>query len=341
MSGSGATVFGLYGDCHAAAHAAGWLKRAAEPSLVGQGDDPSADPRLGAIGSGSPGRRRSRWTRRQCVRLMQNSTASRSARLHRAALGKQREGVAGHLAVMARPLDRVLDRPMPAQDLRAPARCRRHRSRRARASGARRRDRLVVTTPEGEDDRQRDLALAEIVADVLAERGPPCRRNRGRRRRAGRRCRGSFRRTGRPPARPSDGRRSPVRPRRRPRTAPPSCRGSPPGIRPRSSRRVFAADNCRTSPSAITVAAEDRMASAGREPTSTIILKAWPSRKSPTSTLASLPHFSRAAIFPRRMVEASTTSSCRSVAVCMNSTAAARLTWPSPRIAGERLPSRA
>ena len=33
---------------------------------------------------------------------------------------------------------------------------------------------------------------------------------------------------------------------------------------------------------------------------------------------------------PRRKLLSSTTSSCRSVAVCMNSTAAARCTWPSP-----------
>ena len=38
-----------------------------------------------------------------------------------------------------------------------------------------------------------------------------------------------------------------------------------------------------------------------------------------------------AAALPRRMSLSSTTSSCRRVAVCMNSTAAASLTWPSPR----------
>ena len=72
------------------------------------------------------------------------------------------------------------------------------------------------------------------------------------------------------------------------------------------------------------------MSSARSEPTSTIILKAWPSRKSPTSTLASLPHLIRAATLPRRMSLSSTTSSWRRVAVCMNSTLAASLTWPSP-----------
>ena len=40
------------------------------------------------------------------------------------------------------------------------------------------------------------------------------------------------------------------------------------------------------------------MSSAVSEPTSTIILKAWPSRKSPTRTLASLPQSMRAASLP-------------------------------------------
>src|SRR6266496_1904344 len=57
----------------------------------------------------------------------------------------------------------------------------------------------------------------------------------------------------------------------------------------------LAAASCITSPSAITAAAQDRISSARSEPTSTIILKAWPSRKSSTSTLASLPHSMRAA----------------------------------------------
>ena len=92
----------------------------------------------------------------------------------------------------------------------------------------------------------------------------------------------------------------------------------------------LAAPSCITSPSAITAAAVDRMSSARIEPTSTIILNAWPRRKSPTRTLASLPHSMRAASRPRRISLSSTTSSCNSVAVCMNSTAAASLTWPSP-----------
>jgi hypothetical protein len=90
------------------------------------------------------------------------------------------------------------------------------------------------------------------------------------------------------------------------------------------------AASCITSPSAITAAAEDRISSARSEPTSTIILNAWPSRKSPTRTLASLPHSMRAASLPRRISLSSTTSSCSKVAVCMNSTAPASLTCPSP-----------
>src|SRR5262245_26963447 len=85
----------------------------------------------------------------------------------------------------------------------------------------------------------------------------------------------------------------------------------------------LAAPSCITSPSAMTAAAEDKISSALREATSTIILKAWPSKKSPTRTLASLPHNMRAASLPRRISLSSTTSSCSSVAVCMTSTAAA------------------
>jgi hypothetical protein len=62
----------------------------------------------------------------------------------------------------------------------------------------------------------------------------------------------------------------------------------------------LAAASCMTSPSAITAAALDRILSAGSEPTSTIMRKAWPSRKSPTSTLAWLPQTSRADFLPRR-----------------------------------------
>ncbi len=44
--------------------------------------------------------------------------------------------------------------------------------------------------------------------------------------------------------------------------------------------------SCITSPSAIVAAAAESTSSASSEPASTIILKAWPSRKSPTSTLS-------------------------------------------------------
>jgi hypothetical protein len=50
-------------------------------------------------------------------------------------------------------------------------------------------------------------------------------------------------------------------------------------------------------------------------PSDTIISKAREYTKSPTSTLASLPHTSLAVSRPRRRVEPSTTSSCSSVAV--------------------------
>jgi hypothetical protein len=63
----------------------------------------------------------------------------------------------------------------------------------------------------------------------------------------------------------------------------------------------LAAASCITSPSAMTVAAVESTSRHGREPTSTIMRKAWPSRKSPTSTLASLPQSMRAAALPRRM----------------------------------------
>ncbi len=63
---------------------------------------------------------------------------------------------------------------------------------------------------------------------------------------------------------------------------------------------------------------------------STIIWKARECRKSPTSTLAGLPKFSFAVGRPRRIVDSSTTSSCSSVAVWMNSITAARLNrWAS------------
>ena len=70
---------------------------------------------------------------------------------------------------------------------------------------------------------------------------------------------------------------------------------------PRVVEVSLAAASCMTSPSAITVAACDRMSSTSSEPTSTIILKAWPSRKSPTSTLAWFPQNHARAALPRRI----------------------------------------
>ena len=51
----------------------------------------------------------------------------------------------------------------------------------------------------------------------------------------------------------------------------------------------------------MTTADDESTSRQGSEPTSTIILKAWPRRKSPTKTLASLPQSIRAASLPRRM----------------------------------------
>ncbi len=76
----------------------------------------------------------------------------------------------------------------------------------------------------------------------------------------------------------------------------------------------------------MTVAAFEITSSAATLAVSTIIMKAWPSRKSPTRTLAWLPQIIRAAARPRRISLSSTTSSWSSVAVCMNSTAAAKFT---------------
>src|SRR6516225_8560317 len=63
----------------------------------------------------------------------------------------------------------------------------------------------------------------------------------------------------------------------------------------------LAAASCMTSPSAITAAAAERISNALRLPTSTIILNAWPRRKSPTRTLASLPHSMRGRLAARML----------------------------------------
>jgi hypothetical protein len=56
---------------------------------------------------------------------------------------------------------------------------------------------------------------------------------------------------------------------------------------------------------------------------STIIWKLREYRKSPTSTLAALPHSALAVLRPRRRSDSSTTSSCSRVEVWMNSITAA------------------
>src|SRR5437016_8757165 len=85
-------------------------------------------------------------------------------------VGEQRQRVLGDRAVMARPLDRVLERAVLGHQaegdfevlLRRVALLERASPERALALGA---------APEREHHRQGDLALAEIVADVLAELG--------------------------------------------------------------------------------------------------------------------------------------------------------------------------
>jgi hypothetical protein len=81
--------------------------------------------------------------------------------------------------------------------------------------------------------------------------------------------------------------------------------------------------NCSTSPSAITLVASASTSSTRMRLTDTIIWKAREYRKSPTSTLAALPNMALAVARPRRSDDSSTTSSCSSVAVWMNSTVAA------------------
>ena len=77
--------------------------------------------------------------------------------------------------------------------------------------------------------------------------------------------------------------------------------------------------SCSTSPSAITLVASAMISMTRCEPTVAIIWKAREYTKSPTSTLAWLPKMLLAVARPRRFCEPSTTSSCSSVAVCMNS----------------------
>src|SRR5262249_51230201 len=57
---------------------------------------------------------------------------------------------------------------------------------------------------------------------------------------------------------------------------------------------------------------------------------AQPKKNPPPTPPPSPPHAGRRPRSPRRISLSSTTSSCSNVAVCMNSTAAASLTWPAP-----------
>ena len=81
---------------------------------------------------------------------------------------------------------------------------------------------------------------------------------------------------------------------------------------------------------AMVAAAFDMIFKTGNDPASTNMRNAWPKRKSPTRTLAWLPQIMRAVLRPRLVPLSSTTSSCNSVAVCMNSTAAATRTCQEP-----------
>src|SRR3954469_26081452 len=86
------------------------------------------------------------------------------------AVREQGEGVARHGAVVAGALDRVLERAVPANDrerLLEVALADRALAEGAAPEGALR----LAAAAERQHDRQRDLALAKVVADVLAELG--------------------------------------------------------------------------------------------------------------------------------------------------------------------------
>jgi hypothetical protein len=78
------------------------------------------------------------------------------------------------------------------------------------------------------------------------------------------------------------------------------------------------------------------MPNADSDPVSTISSKARANRKSPTKTLDADPQIRCAATLPRRRSEPSTTSSCKRVAVWMNSTAAASFRCPSFSVIASR-----
>ena len=90
------------------------------------------------------------------------------------------------------------------------------------------------------------------------------------------------------------------------------------------------AASCLTSPSAMTEDAFARILSASNELVSTIKLKARANKKSPTRIEGLFPHTRLAGFLPLLSVLSSTTSSCRSVAEWINSTAAASLWCLSP-----------
>ena len=81
---------------------------------------------------------------------------------------------------------------------------------------------------------------------------------------------------------------------------------------------------CITSPSVMRADAEDNIRKISISPVLTISSKARANRKSPTRTEASFPHIALAVSRPRLFSDWSITSSCSSVALWINSTAAAR-----------------
>ena len=81
---------------------------------------------------------------------------------------------------------------------------------------------------------------------------------------------------------------------------------------------------CITSPSVMRADAEDSIRKISISPVLTISSNARANRKSPTRTEASFPHIALAVSRPRRFSDWSITSSCSSVALWINSTAAAR-----------------
>src|SRR5690606_30474145 len=98
--------------------------------------------------------------------------------------------------------------------------------------------------------------------------------------------------------------------------------------------------SCRTSPSAMRLVASASSCITSMRSSSTIIWKLREYRKSPTSTLAALPHTALAVLRPRRRSDSSTTSSWSRVEVWMNSITAA--SWcasaPTPSLPSPRLP---